>query len=762
MALWISYARNPYRARYVLLRPVLEGKRVSRLLLRRYLAAVFAAGVFALHASAGFMTAPTYPAGGGYCFSMALGDFNGDGVPDLAVTNLNTSDNSTVSILLGNGDGTFQAPQSYAVGWNTIFVAVGDFNGDGYLDIVVSNEEQNVTGTISVLLGNGDGTFQPAQTYGLSFVPAGLAVGDFDGDGIFDLAVCGVQTNTVMVMLGNGDGSFQAPQSYAVGQLPYFVAVVGFNGYGHLDLAVSNQNSDTVSILLGNGDGTFSPAHNYAAGYNPESVVVGDFNGGGILDLAVANLNNGVSILLGKGDGSFQAPRTIPGALFGDLAVGDFNGDGHLDLASGAYGAITILLGNGDGTFEAPVFYAASYGPSSFVAVGDLNGDGHPDLAVANSNGGTVSILLGKGDGSFQAARGYPPDSFALAVADVNGDGIADVVVTNGDLGVGTVSVFLGKSDGTLQAAQDYAAGSSFPVAVVIADMNGDGIPDLVIGSVDAFPFGNGTLSILLGNGDGSFQPPQSFPAGLGLRCLAVGDFNGDGKLDVVTANFVLGGHLPNPVVLEKDVRVFLGNGDGSVQAGQTDAVALAIDDGVAVADFNGDGIPDLAVGNSETGAVSILLGNGDGTFKAAHNYAAGVFDSGAVAVGDFNGDGILDLALVGAEANRQTSVSILLGNGDGTFQPARFYAVDFPALCIAVADFNRDGILDLAVSSSAGLAVLLGNGDGTFQAAQDYAAGAAGAVAVGDLNGDGFPDLALAVSSTVTTILINDTAWPP
>ena len=314
----------------------------------------------------------------------------------------------------------------------------------------------------------------------------------------------------------------------------------------------------------------------------------------------------------------------------------------------------------------------------------------------------------------------------------------------------------MGNGDGTLQAAREYAVGPVVPIAVGIADMNGDGIPDLVVGSVDAFPYGNGTLSIMLGNGDGSFQPPQNFPAGLGLNCLAVGDWNGDGKIDVVTANFALAGPVENPVVLEKDVRVFLGNGDGTVQAGQTYPVPLAIYDGVAVGDFNGDGVPDLAVGNSETSTVSILLGNGDGTFQPTRHYATGVGDSGSVVAGDFNGDGILDLALVGADPRNQGSVSILLGNGDGTFQRASQYALDFIALAIAVGDFNRDGILDLAVSSDAGLTVLLGNGDGTFQAAQDYAAGDGGAVAVGDFNSDGFPDLA--VSGTLKHFLLRKT----
>ena len=274
---------------------------------------------------------------------MAVGDFNGDGKPDLAVTNANSS----ISVLLGNGDGTFQAAVNYGVGSGSSSVAVGDFNGDGKLDLAVANGNSS----ISVLLGNGDGTFQAAVNYGVGSGSSSVAVGDFNGDGKLDLAVANWNGSTISVLLGNGDGTFQAAVNYSVGSNPRTVAVGDFNGDGKPDLAVANTSSNTVSVLLGNGDGTFQAVVNYGVGSGPSSVAVGDFNGDGKPDLAVA--------------------------------------DGNLFTVS----VLSVLLGNGDGTFQAAVNYGVGSGPIS-VAVGDFNGDGKPDLAVANQGSNNVTILL--------------------------------------------------------------------------------------------------------------------------------------------------------------------------------------------------------------------------------------------------------------------------------------------------------------------------------------------------------------------------------
>jgi hypothetical protein len=328
--------------------------------------------------------------------AIAVGDFNGDGKLDLAVSNLN---GANVTILLGNGDGTFTpAAASPATGVWPCSVAAGDFNGDGKLDLAVANQN---SGNVTILLGNGDGTFTPAAASPWAgSAPISVAVGDFNADGKLDLAVANYGSNNVTILLGNGDGSFTpAFPTPATGAEPYSVAVGDFNGDGILDLAVANSDSNNVTILLGKGDGTFTPAASSpATGAEPSSVAVGDFNRDGKLDLAVTNRNdNNATVLLGNGDGTFTPAASSPPAG-GDpfeVAVGDFNADGKLDLAVLNYeSGVTILLGNGDGTFTpaASYQYAAS-GPFA-LAIGDFNGDGGLDLATANIEASSVSILL--------------------------------------------------------------------------------------------------------------------------------------------------------------------------------------------------------------------------------------------------------------------------------------------------------------------------------------------------------------------------------
>jgi hypothetical protein len=339
----------------------------------------------------GFLPAVNYNAGSGP-FSVAVGDFNGDGKADLAMAN---SGSSNVSVLLGNGNGTFQAAVNYNAGTGPVSVAVGDFNGDGKADLAAANQFSN---TVSVLLGNGDGTFQAAVNYNAGTAPDSVAVGDFNGDGKADLAVANYDSNNVSVLLGNGDGTFQAAVNYGAGTNPESVAVGDFNGDGKADLAVANSQGANVSVLLGSGDGTFQAAVNYNAGSVPASVAVGDFNGDGKADLAPANENGAnVSVLLGNGNGTFQAAVNYgAGVNPYCAAVGDFNGDGEADLAVANYGGnnVSVLLGNGNGTFQAAVNYSAGTGPIS-AAVGDFNGDGRADLATANSGSNNVSILLG-------------------------------------------------------------------------------------------------------------------------------------------------------------------------------------------------------------------------------------------------------------------------------------------------------------------------------------------------------------------------------
>jgi hypothetical protein len=332
---------------------------------------------------------------GPFPVGMAAGDFDRDGNLDLAVANFY---GNNVSVLLGNGDGSFKPAVNSVVGTGPTNVAVADINGDGKPDLIVANYS---SGTISVLLGNGDGSFQAAQNITVGSEANSIAVGDLNGDGKPDLAVTESSSNTVSVLLGNGDGTFKPPQYYVTGNFPRAVLARDFNGDGKLDLAVSNVYEGNISVLQGNGDGTFQNLKNFSSGGSyPEMMAAGDFNGDGKLDLAVPNLFSGNdAVLLGNGDGIFQAPQTFStGYAYGSypesVAVGDFNGDGKLDLVTAVFGGgAEVMLGNGDGTVQANVSFGADGGPRS-VAVGDFNGDGKLDVAVANGTGDDVSILL--------------------------------------------------------------------------------------------------------------------------------------------------------------------------------------------------------------------------------------------------------------------------------------------------------------------------------------------------------------------------------
>ena len=341
-----------------------------------------------------FLTLGPYSVGNGPT-AVAVGNFNGDSYPDLVVAN---GADSTVSVLLGNGDGTFSTATNspIPVGNNPTAVAVGNFNGAVYPDLVVANGGDN---TVSVLLGNGNGTFQSAVPYSVGASPSAVAVGDVNGDGKLDLVVANAG-GTVSVLLGNGDGTFQSAVSYPVGATPSAVAVGDFNGDGNLDLVVANAGDGTVSVLLGHGDGTFMTAVPYAVGTGPTAVAVGDGDIDGIADIMVASggTSGNLSVLVGNGDGTFKAAVSYRvGKSPSAVAVGDFNGDGKQDVAVTNAGdnTVSILLGNGDCTFQAstPSTLPVGTNPVS-LAVGDFNQDVQPDFAVANQGDNDVSILL--------------------------------------------------------------------------------------------------------------------------------------------------------------------------------------------------------------------------------------------------------------------------------------------------------------------------------------------------------------------------------
>ena len=763
-----------------------------------------------------FEAVPAYASGGVQASSSAMGDLNGDGLADLVVANECASNSNcagSVGILLSNGDGSFQAPVSYStIGADASSVTLADVNGDGHLDILVANQcasasNCNSSGVV-VLLGNGDGTFQPGVSYGVAGSGAfSIVAADLNGDGKLDVVVseqCSSSNNcnagSVAVLRGNGDGTFQPAVAYNSGGLYAFgVAVADLNGDGHPDLVVSNycfSNSNctygTVDVLLGIGDGTFQSAVSYnSSGYYSRFVTVADLNADGKPDLIVisqCNNNNcdlgSVGVLLGNGDGTFQTASSYSAGEQSaySAAAADVNGDGKLDVivadqcdysSDCGDGVVAVLLGNGDGTLQMPSTYNSGGISLSSVLVKDVNGDGKPDILATNGcadnscSSGSVGVLLGNGNGTFQAPISYNPGgagSFSMAMADVNGDGKLDLLVantclTNSNCTNGTVGVLFGNGDGTFQSPVAYGAGGVDTFAVALADVNGDGKLDLLVANAcnNNSSCNNGSVGVLLGNGDGTYQAATAYSsAGLYADAVAVGDINGDGNPDLVFTNECNGNSCTNGTY-----GVLLGNGDGTFQAAVSYNSGGVTATSVALADVNGDGKLDLLLtnqcsdNNCTTGQVAVLLGNGDGTFQSPVTYGTSGLYAGSLAVADINGDGKLDLIVTDqCESNSICNtgfLAVLLGNGDGTFQSPLTSAVPSPQSIsqLTLADFNGDGHLDVA--SGAGNFLLLGNGDGTFQPFQHLGAGGQG-IAAGDFNGDGKPD----VAAGGLTVLLN------
>lgn len=413
--------------------------------------------------------------------AVAMGDFNRDGKLDMAVVN---SNQGTVSVFLGRGDGTFSAPVTFAVGRYPDAIAVGDFNGDGKLDLVVAN---NASATVSVLQGNGDGTFAPQVTYSVGHIPTSVAVGDFNGDGKLDLAVANSSDATVSILLGNGDGTFASQVTYSTGSGAPSIAVGDFNRDGKLDLVAVNPSTNSVSVLTGNGDGTFAAPVSYPAGNGVTSVAVGDFNGDGKLDLVTTStVDNIVGILPGNGDGTFAPPVTYPvGNQPTSVATGDFNDDGKLDLVTtnAKDNTISVLLGNGDGTFASQVTYPVGNDPAA-VAIGDLNDDGNLDLAVVNHSDNDVSVLLGNGDGTFTPnllhvtpqniteTAGVPFTTNLASMIGVQQVGDLTVTLFWNDETPNTSGIVSGNDPYTISGSHTYSKPGNYTIYVEVADSN--------------------------------------------------------------------------------------------------------------------------------------------------------------------------------------------------------------------------------------------------------------------------------------------------
>jgi hypothetical protein len=716
----------------------------------------------------------------------ATGDVNLDGKPDIFAT---SQQGSGLVVFLnktptGASAPIFDSGHGFPTGYLPVALAVADLNADGRPDVAVANDN---TDTVTVLLnttspGSGTPTFGSKEIAVKPF-PFGVAIADFNGDGRPDLAVTSQSDDVVSVLLnmtapGSATPSFAAPQVFAAGSGLRAVTVADFNGDGAPDVIVTTDGAARggISVLLnqtkpGQTTLSFGSPTSFVSGEQPYAVLARDFNGDGVPDVAVVNhIGNTVSVLINETLPGGATPEFGPAQSFvaddqvSGLAAGDFNGDGRPDLAVAGVTASVLLnttdAGATTATFHPKQDLGITTG-SYRLAVADFNGDGKADLTAGSGN--DIAVLLNTHVPVAVSPSFSPPQSYsvgsnanAVALGDVNGDGRFDVAAANGGFDV-TVLLNLTPPGGLAARfgrEKSFPTGGHLAISVAFADFNGDGRPDLVVGN------GNTTTVAVLLNTTApgaltpSFAPAAMFTVPDSGWWVDVGDFNGDGKPDLAVATFV-----------SATVAVLLnttpaGSSVASFGAPNTFATSSAAD-GLAVADFNADGRPDIASANWDDSTVSVLLnttpyGGATPAFAPQQAFATGSNPT-SVAAGDFNGDGRPDLALTNANS---ASVSVLLnltpsGGATAVFGSQQSFATAQNPWSVSVGDLNSDGKPDLAVanwiSNASFLSILLnatpsGGSVPSFDPPETFASGNDPAgVTVGELNGDGKPDLAVA-----------------
>jgi len=697
---------------------------------------------------------------------LTTADLNNDGKLDLVYVD-GTGPQFALHVLMGKGDGTFIHGQDIGLPVRVCCaLTVGDVTGDGKPDIVMAGfsvaSSGQITVIIAVLVGNGDGTFQPViqstfQPTNINVYPlfrSGFAIGDINGDGKADLALLDRQNAIIYTVIGDNTGSFVpgvTVQSFTRDD----VYLLDLNGDGHLDVLTTDAIGAQFEVFLGKGDGTFSNDVRYSAGTPAGPFFLVDVDGDGRPDVLTlfyqANSPTQIGYFKGNPDGTFSSLIGLgvsPSQGNQPVSVRDLNSDGIPDLTFLTPSGIAVSLGAGGPTFGAPLTTISGGSTSPYstlptkLVAGDFNSDGRLDIAVAVEGG--IELLFGKGDGTFASADFYDLNHTVggAAVADFNGDKFPDIAVT---VAATFPRLLLGDGSGKFTFAPDPNTSYGLPGAdatLLAGDFNGDGKPDLNLGNMVLNQSSAGTQSIAYNLGNDLFSTPVSIPN----SSPVLADFDGDGRMDMLQLS-------------GQQIIVLLGQSNNSFVTATTTLHVGAVSGFFNVGDVNHDGKADLVLNYFDH--LEVWRGNGDGTFTYLSSVnIQNVVNDVVAAVGDVDGDGNGDIILApdANPAGRFGPLAILYGNGDGTFQAPVYLPISRRYSQITIADLNRDNKPDLIMTDGAAIAVIMNLGNRTFDAEVDFIAGrAVSALNVVDINSDGYPDIVVAnPGGTTVTVLLN------